>query len=34
MHLDGAELYNLASDPHDTTDLAAKMPEKAISLRA
>lgn len=29
-----AELYDLASDPNETTDLAAKMPEKVATLRA
>ena len=29
-----AELYDLASDPNETTDLAVKMPEKVVALRA
>jgi len=29
-----AELYDLASDPNETIDLAAKMPEKVVELRA
>lgn len=29
-----SELFNLATDPSETTDLAAKMPEKAAALRA
>jgi arylsulfatase A-like enzyme len=28
-----AELFNLADDPHESTDLAAKMPEKVKELR-
>ena len=28
-----AELYDLAQDPNETTDLAAKMPEKVATLR-
>ncbi|MDQ3622447.1 MAG: sulfatase-like hydrolase/transferase [Verrucomicrobiota bacterium] len=28
------ELYDLATDPNETTDLAAKMPEKVAALRA
>jgi arylsulfatase A-like enzyme len=28
------ELYDLATDPNETTDLAAKMPEKVASLHA
>ncbi len=27
------ELYNLAADPHETTDLAAKVPEKLAALK-
>ena len=27
------ELYDLAQDPNETTDLAAKMPEKVATLR-
>lgn len=29
-----AELFDLASDPNETTDLAAKMPDKVTALRA
>ncbi|HQW30749.1 MAG TPA: hypothetical protein PK529_16260, partial [Verrucomicrobiales bacterium] len=29
-----SELYDLATDPNETTDLAARMPEKVAALRA